>query len=89
MLDTVLNNNIKFNSVTGTLVKSCKKSKIAMCHQKSVLAQSAFDTNRPKMNDKSIQVLQVMLCGDAELLIEYVYEEDFKSDVREGIKNDE
>jgi len=77
-------NNITFNSVAGTLVKSTKNSKFIRFHMNSGMADTFFNKQRPYI-DKSyekysrdnvdIDVLQVMLCGDNQLLVEYVEKE--------------
>lgn len=84
MFDVKLNSrkstNINFNAVSGTLLKSCSESKITRFHMKSKRADCFFNLDKPKNranynSSKEIVVLQVMLCGDQELLVEYVEKE--------------
>lgn len=86
MLDTevqnTINNAVSFNSVAGTLVKSCNESKFIRFHADSPLADLVFDINRPRIpyqqgsSSSYIQVLQVMLCGGDRFLVEFRMEED-------------
>lgn len=67
-----------YNSVGGTLVKSTQGSKIIRFHMKSIYADTFFDLNKPYYNSKNdydriyIEVLQVMLCGGDNYLVEYI-----------------
>ena len=67
-----------YNSVGGTLVKSTQDSKIIRFHMKSSYADTFFDLNKPYYNSKDgynriyIEVLQVMLCGGDNYLVEYI-----------------
>lgn len=67
---------VEFNSVAGTLVKSCPESKIARFHQNSKLAEHFFDLNEPHRkvgyNVIKVSVLQVMLASDNNYLVEYI-----------------
>lgn len=85
MFDTIsykggaVNHSVNFNSVAGTLVKSTPKSKILRFHMTSKLAESFFDKEQPCWKEKEypytvhkVDVLQVMLCGDSELLVEFI-----------------
>ncbi len=65
-----------YNSVGGTLVKSTQGSKIIRFHMKSNYADTFFDLNKPHYrkgyDDIYIEVLQVMLCGWDNYLVEYI-----------------
>lgn len=74
-----LNNEITFNSVAGTLIKSCSESKFTRFHMNSDLAAMFFDRSQPHRNKNGyggigveVEVLQVMLCGGDNFLVEYV-----------------
>lgn len=74
-----VNHSVTFNSVAGTLVKSTPKSKIIRFHSTSKMAKMFFDEEKPyrKQDDYPytvtyVDVLQVMLCGDGEFLVEYL-----------------
>lgn len=75
MLNTKVVNNVQFNSVAGTLVKSCTDSRMVRFHMNSEIAKHVFSAVRPNIDSKEIEVLQVMLCGGDNLLVEYRYVE--------------
>ena len=87
--NTHVSNEITFNSVAGTLVKSTPDSKMVMLKMGSDQFTKMFDQNNPTRTytkreyssdhygfDKtyvvSISVLQVMLCGNDIVLVEYI-----------------
>jgi hypothetical protein len=82
MFDANVRNNqsISFNSVAGTIVKSCEESRFVRFHMNSELAERIFSTTKPKIssdwNAQEIVVLQVMLCGGDQFLVEYMYKDD-------------
>ena len=63
-------NKLSFNSVSGTLVKSSANSKMTRFHLESKAAEKAF-SDSPTIFDTRVEILQVMLCGDKEFLVEY------------------
>jgi len=79
MFDTQNNthNSMKFNSVRGTLVKSHPLSRFIRFHMNSPAAKNMFGFNAT-YSDIPITVLQVMLCGEQELLVEYIIMEDYE-----------
>lgn len=75
------NNSIKINAVSGTIVKNYRKSFILRFHMKSSMAESIL-SKKPFMKknyseEEPVVVLQVMLCGDGELLAEVMWKDDF------------
>jgi len=75
---------VKINAVSGTIVKNYKDSFILRFHMKSQMADTILDKNpRLQKRDyrdseyKPIVVLQVMLCGEQELMAEIMWKEDF------------
>lgn len=73
MLNTTNNsfsNKLSFNSVSGTLVKSSANSRMIRFHLNSVMADKAF-SERPRIFDQRVEILQVMLCGEGQFLVEY------------------
>ena len=75
---------VNINAVSGTIVKNYKDSFMLRFHMKSEMAGFVFDINpRLKLENyrgseyKPIVVLQVMLCGEQELLAEVMWKEDF------------
>ena len=71
-----MTNISNYNSVGGTLVKSTQGSKIIRFHMKSHYADTFFDINKPyylkNYDNIYIEVLQVMLCGGDNYLVEYI-----------------
>jgi hypothetical protein len=70
------NNSIKINAISGTIVKNYRKSFIEGFHMKSCVAGKLLCAH-PTLNDKPVVVLQVMLCGNEELLAEIMWKDDF------------
>ena len=66
---------VNINAVSGTMVKNYKDSFMLRFHMKSEIADTILDKN-PRLREgnsresryKPIVVLQVMLCGEQELL---------------------
>ena len=73
------NNHFSYNinAVSGTLRKSHPKSKF--CVRKVNDNQLVFDDEKPRLTtyDVEIVVLQAMLTGENQVLIEYVLRRDF------------
>lgn len=83
------NQKVEINAVSGTLVKNYKDSFVLRFHMQSKCAEQVLSEN-PTMptqitneygakysQNKPIVVLQVMLCGDGELIAEIMWKEDF------------
>ena len=68
--------DVTFSSVSGTMVKSCADSKIVRFHKNSPLAKTMFDLEQPYRGVhhryNHVIVLQLMLCGDDNYMVEYV-----------------
>ena len=76
----------QINAVSGTLQKTLRKSFFKRFHMNSPLAEEIF--GKQKMNSKDIIVLQIMLCGEKEFLMEAIYKEDYEDLFKEkGEKN--
>lgn len=75
---------VNINAVSGTIVKNYRDSFILRFHMKSAMAETVLSRN-PRLQErdyrdseyKPIVVLQVMLCGEQELLAEVMWKEDF------------
>ena len=74
-----VSHSVTFNSVAGTLVKSTPDSKFIRFHMESSLADTFFDKDEPCRKEASypytktkVSVLQVMLCGNDQFLVEYL-----------------
>lgn len=71
---------LNISAVSGTIVKNCKDSFIVKFHTKSRMAETLLDANpRMKKRDdyEDAVVLQVMLCGEQELMAEVMWKKDF------------
>lgn len=84
-----INQKVEINAISGTLVKNYKDSFFRRFHMKSKFAEQVLSEN-PTMStqvtdeygakysqNKPIVVLQVMLCGEGELIAEIMWKEDF------------
>jgi hypothetical protein len=73
---------VNINAVSGTMIKNYKDSFILRFDMRSNMADKILDKN-PTLykgsygEDKPVVVLQVMLCGDKQLLAEVMWKEDF------------
>ena len=75
---------VNINTVSGTIVKNYKDSFMLRFHIKSTIADLLFNI-KPRLQNgdyrgaeyKPVVVLQVMLCGENELLAEVMWKEDF------------
>ena len=72
------------NAVSGTLRKSHPKSKF--CVRQVDDNQCVFDCENPRLtrDSEEIVILQAMLTGENQVLIEYVLKEDFEEKIGEG-----
>ena len=73
--------NIKINAISGTIMKNYKESFFRRFHLDSPLAGKvlAHDPKYP-INDyvsKPVVVLQMMVCGDMEVVAELMFKDDF------------
>ena len=66
----------QINAVSGTLQKTLRKSFFKRFHMNSSLAEEIFGKQR--IYGKDIVVLQIMLCGEKEFLMEAIYEKDYE-----------
>jgi hypothetical protein len=70
------NTSVTFNSVAGTIVKSCPESKFVRFQGKSPMSETYFNEAKPhrrvNYTQIPIAVLQVMLCADNWMLVEFV-----------------
>lgn len=83
MFNSYSNNNsfsYNINAVSGTLRKSHPKSKF--CVREVEANQYVFDSQKPRLYyreyDDEIVILQAMLTGENQVLIEYVLKTDFE-----------
>lgn len=73
-----ITSKVSFNAPsTGIIQKSHPRSKFIRFHAKSLTAERAFSARPVLAKDgPEIVILQIMVFGDEELLVEYVLEED-------------
>lgn len=71
------NQNIKFNAVTGNLIKSCRDSYFVRYHLQSEFGEYLL-RDIPIYKRKEIVVLQTMIVGDMEVLSEIIYKADYE-----------
>ena len=100
--------SIQINAVSGTIVKNYKDSFILRFHMKSPTAEALLDKEPKLVREiikhgeyprdweekviEPVVVLQLMLCGEQELLAEVMWKEDFdkmfepqtESEVKDG-----
>lgn len=84
------NTSIKINAVTGNILKNYKDSFFVHFHLKSKTADGLFDRQMLSLKEvkgyyddyrygteKPAVILQMMLCGDSEVIAEVMWKEDF------------
>lgn len=89
--------SIQINAVSGTIVKNYKDSFILRFNMKSAMAERVLDIkptldckNKYGSSDKvPVVVLQVMLCGNQELLAEVMWKEDFDKLYEHKVESEE
>ncbi len=73
--------NINVNAVSGTLIKTFKDSYFVRFHMNSTFAKRYFQEKNPfrETNGKEteIVIVQCMLCGDGEFLVEVIDKIDY------------
>ena len=84
------NTNIKINAVTGAILKNHPKSWFERFNLKSDRAKALltegghkayryFDKDRNP--EKDITILQMVICGDMEVMAELVYTKDYEVEI--------
>ena len=76
---TVVSNHV--NAVTGNITKTYAKSFFKRFHLQSPLADKLFcDSPRMKLDsykEVSVQVIQMVICGDMEVIAEIIKQSDY------------
>lgn len=80
------NQNIKINAVSGTIVKNYRNSFFVRFHLRSSAAETVFSVN-PEYRRRPVVVLQVMLCGNDELIAELMWKDKFNDLFERGEKD--
>ena len=80
--------NVRINAVTGAILKNHPKSWFERFHLKSERAHQLLTegghkaTNwggRDRLPEKDITILQMVICGDMEVMAELVYTKDYET----------
>ena len=95
---------VNINAVGGTIVKNYKDSFILRFHMKSEMADVLFSKEPQLLKEiikhgeypnhweekikKPVVVLQVMLCGEQELLAEVMWKEDFDKTFEQQLESE-
>lgn len=81
---TVVSNHV--NAVNGNITKTYAKSFFKRFHLTSPLAEKLF-REKPYMNSgygvKDVQVIQMIICGDMEVIAEIITQEDYNEILEE------
>lgn len=86
----------KINAVTGAILKNHPKSWFERFHLKSPRAEELFREGGYKFNRYSdnkdkigITILQMVICGDMDVMAELVYTSDYEAHFSETINQNE
>lgn len=73
-------NNLNVNAVTGAILKNHTKSWFERFHLNSHRAKELLveGGHHSYVSERDITVLQMVICGDMEVLAELVYTNDYK-----------
>ena len=77
-----IENSLKINACSGGIYKTCKESWFVRFNLKSTFAYNLFKEKGYIYNDrsdtnKSVVALQMVICGDMEVIAEIISKEDF------------
>ena len=86
MIDTYQNQTIKINAVSGGIVRNYKDSFFLRFHLKSPLAEQLLD-EEPRYSKRKVVVLQLVICGDMEVIAELMFKSDFDELFMRGEEN--
>ena len=80
MFNSYNNQSIKINAVTGAILKNHPKSWFERFHLRSDRAKILMNEGGHKSYDLdySIVILQMVICGDMEVMAELVYRKDYE-----------
>ena len=85
--------NIKINAISGTIMKNYKESFFKRFHLKSSLADNVLAHNPEypinHYMSKPVVVLQMMVCGDMEVVAELMFKDDFDKLFKEDGDSDD
>lgn len=98
-----VSNNLQINATSGGIYKTYSESWFVRLHLKSSLMEelsnfskitysenfNEYRTNNLKADSKPITVLQMVICGDMEVIAEIIYQEDLYKNLLRGNNNDQ
>lgn len=76
-----INNTLKITTCSGGIYKTYKESWFKKFHLESPLAKALFQL------DESTIILQMVICGENEVIAELIRKEDFDKYFKEVINN--
>lgn len=84
------NQSIHINAVTGAILKNHPKSWFERFHLKSNRANEllkegghkAYYYRETRVPEKDITILQMVICGDMEVMAELVYKKDYEESLK-------
>lgn len=80
---SISNNNLNINAITGTILKNYKESFFLRFQLKSNIGEKLLNqkptlkTDNYPYKDKDAVVIQMMMCGDMDVIAELMWKEDF------------
>jgi hypothetical protein len=81
---SISNNNLNINAITGTILKNYKDSFFLRFHIESSLGKELLN-KYPKLKEtdqwsksKDVVIIQMMMCGDMDVIAEIMWKEDFE-----------
>lgn len=77
-----INNTLKITTCSGGIYKTYKESWFKKFHLESPLAKALFEP------DESTIILQMVICGENEVIAELIRKEDFDKYFKEVINNE-
>lgn len=92
---SISNNNLNINAITGTILKNYKDSFFLRFNLKSELGKILL-SKQPTLKQESypyknidVVIIQMMMCGDMDVIAELMWKEDFdKLDINGGSNNE-
>jgi hypothetical protein len=92
---SISNNNLNINAITGTILKNYKDSFFLRFQLKSRIGENLLNqkptlkTDSYPYEDKDAVVIQMMMCGDMDVIAELMWKEDFDKLDENGGNNNE
>ena len=89
-----INNSLKINACSGGIYKSCKESWFTRFHLNSNYADKILISNPAVKldgyyDDISVVVLQMVICGDMEVIAELIKKEDYDKYFESEVEKDD